>query len=60
MRSVKATLIIVHGQHENDLLTTVFEIFKLNPKKSVIGLTRIEYVGHQIDAEGILVKQKQD
>ena len=53
--------IIVHGQHEQDLATnlrTVFERFrrykiKLNPKKSVIGLQKIEYVGHQIDADGM-------
>jgi hypothetical protein len=26
---------------------------KLNPKKSVIGLHRVEWVGHQIDADGM-------
>ena len=51
--------IIVHAQHEDNLLTNLWDVFKrfrrykinLNPKKSLIGLLKIEYVGHQINAE---------
>ena len=53
--------IIVHAQHEDDMLKNLKDVFerfrryniKLNPKKSIIGLLKIEYVGHQIDAEGM-------
>ena len=53
--------IIVHAQHEDDLLTNLRDVFKRfrrykiksNPKKSLIGLLKIEYVGHQINAEGM-------
>ena len=51
--------IIVHAQHKYYMLKNLRDIFerfrcykiKLNPKKSVIGLLMIEYIGHQIDAE---------
>ena len=53
--------IIVHGQSEEDLLTNLRRVFErcrryriaFNPKKSKIGLDRIEWVGHQLDAEGL-------
>ena len=49
--------IIVHAQHKYYMLKNLRDIFerfrcykiKLNPKKSVIGLLMIEYIGHQID-----------
>ena len=53
--------IIVHGQSEEDLLENLRKVFErcrryriaFNPKKSKIGLDRIEWVGHQLDAEGL-------
>eukprot|EP01034_Spumella_vulgaris_P034740 gene34740-42849_t len=53
--------IIVHGQGEDDLLKNLRRVFErcrryriaFNPKKSKIGLDRIEWVGHQLDAEGL-------
>ena len=53
--------IIVHGQDDSDLLVNLRQVFErcrqyriaFNPKKSKIGLDRIDWVGHQLDAEGI-------
>ena len=53
--------IIVHGQNEQDLLVNLRDVFTrcrkyritFNPQKSKIGLDRIDWVGHQLDAEGI-------
>ena len=53
--------IIVHGQSEEDLLKNLRRVFErcrryrisFNPKKSKIGLDRIDWVGHQLDAEGL-------
>ena len=53
--------IIVHGQSETDLLVNLRRVFErcrkyritFNPKKSQIGLDRINWVGHQLDAEGM-------
>ena len=51
--------IIVHGQDDSDLLVNLRQVFErcrqyriaFNPKKSIIGLDRIDWVGHQLDAE---------
>ena len=53
--------IIVHGQDNFDLLVNLREVFDrcrqyriaFNPKKSKTGLDRIDWVGHQLDADGI-------
>jgi hypothetical protein len=53
--------IIVHGQDDSDVLLNLRQVFErcrqyriaLNPKKSKIGLDRIDWVGHQLDADGI-------
>ena len=53
--------IIVHGQSEADLLVNLRRVFErcrkyritFNPQKSKIGLDRIDWVGHQLDADGI-------
>jgi hypothetical protein len=53
--------IIVHGQDDSDLLVNLRQVFErcrqyriaFNPKKSKIGLDRIDCVGHQLDADGI-------
>jgi hypothetical protein len=53
--------IIVHGQDDCNLLVNLRQVFErcrqyriaFNPKKSKIGLDRIDWVGHQLDAEGI-------
>jgi hypothetical protein len=54
--------IIVHGQDDSDLLVNLRQLFErcrqyriaFNPKKkSKIGLDRIDWVGHQIDADSI-------
>jgi hypothetical protein len=53
--------IIVHGQDDSDLLVNLRQVFErcrqyriaFNPKKSKIGLDRIDWVGHQLDAESI-------
>jgi hypothetical protein len=53
--------IIVHGQDDSDLLVNLRQVFErcrqyriaFNPKKSKIGLDRIDRVGHQLDAESI-------
>ena len=52
---------IVHGQDDSDLLVNLRQVFEhcrqyriaFNPKKSKIGLDRIDWVGHQLDADGI-------
>jgi hypothetical protein len=48
--------IIVHGQDDCDLLVNLRQVFErcrqyriFNPKKSKIGLDRIDWVGHQLD-----------
>ena len=59
--------IIVHGQGEPDLLINLRRVFErcrkyriaFNPKKSKIGLDRIDWVGHQLDAEGIHFSEEQ-
>jgi hypothetical protein len=53
--------IIVHGQDDADLLVNLRQVFErcrqyriaYNSKKSKIGLDRIDWVGHQLDADGI-------
>ena len=53
--------IIVHGQDDPDLLVNLRQAFErcqqyriaFNPKKSKIGLGRIDWVGRQLDADGI-------
>ena len=53
--------IIVHGQSEEDLLANLRKVFErcrqfritFNPQKSKIGLDRIDWVGHQLDADGL-------
>ena len=53
--------IIVHGQDNSDLLVNLRQVFErcrqyriaFNPKKGKIGLDRIDWVGHQLDADGI-------
>ncbi len=53
--------IIVHGQDDVDLLVNLRQVFEhcrqyriaFNPKKSKIGLDRIDWVGHQLNADGI-------
>ncbi len=53
--------IIVHGQDDADLLVNLRQVFErcrqyriaFNPKKSKIGLDRIDWLGHQLDADGI-------
>ena len=54
--------IIVHGQDDPDLLMNLRKVFErcrqysialFNPKKSKIGLDRIDWVGHRLDADGI-------
>jgi hypothetical protein len=53
--------IIVQGQDDSDMLVNLRQGFKrcrqyriaFNPKKSKIGLERIDWVGHQLDADGI-------
>ena len=53
--------IIIHGQSEPDLVQNLRKVFDrcrkhritFNPKKSKIGLDRIDWVGHQLDAEGM-------
>ena len=59
--------IIVHGQSEEDLLVNLRRVFErcrkyritFNPQKSKIGLDRIDWVGHQLDAEGIHFSDEQ-
>ncbi len=54
--------IIVHGQDHSDLLVNLRKVFErcrqyriaFNPKKSKIGLDRIDWVGHQLDAEQLI------
>ena len=51
----------MHGQDDSDLLVNLRQVFErcrqyriaLNPKKSKIGLDRIDWVPHQLDADGI-------
>ena len=53
--------IIVHGQDDPDLLVNLRQVFErfrqyriaFNPKKSKIRLDRIDWIGHQLDADGI-------
>ena len=53
--------IIVHGQDDSVLLVNLRQGFErcrqyriaFNPRKSKIGLDRIDWVGHQLDADGI-------
>jgi hypothetical protein len=53
--------LIVHGQDDPDLLLNLRQVFErcqqfriaFNPKKSKIGLDPIDWVGHQLDADGI-------
>ena len=53
--------IIVYGQDDSDLLVNLRQVFEryrqyriaFNPRKSKIGLDRIDWVGHQLDADGI-------
>ena len=59
--------IIVHGQSEPELLHNLRLVFErcrkhriaFNPKKSKIGLDRIDWVGHQLDAEGLHFSKEQ-
>ena len=60
--------IIVHGQDDSDLLVNLRQVFErcrqyriaFNPKKSKIGLDRIDWVGHQlVDADGIYFSAEQ-
>jgi hypothetical protein len=59
--------IIVHGQDDSDLLVNLRQVFErfrqyriaFNPKKSKIGLDRIDWVGHQLDADGIRFSAEQ-
>jgi hypothetical protein len=52
--------IIVHGQDDPDLLVNLRQVFEpcrqyriaFNPKKSKIGLDRIDWVDHQLDVDG--------
>ena len=56
--------IIVHRQDDLDLLMNLQQVFErcrqfriaFNPKKSKIGLDQIDWVGHQLDADGNSVK----
>jgi hypothetical protein len=53
--------IIVHGQDDSDLLVNLRQVFErcrqyrivFNPTKSNIGLDRIDWMGHQLDADSI-------
>ena len=53
--------IIVHGQDVPDLLINLRQVFErcrqyrfaFNPKKSIMVLDRIDWTGHQLDADGI-------
>jgi hypothetical protein len=45
--------IIVHGQDDSYLLVNLQQVFERCRQKSKIGLDRIDWVGHQLDAEGI-------
>ena len=53
--------IIVHGQDDPDLLVNLRQVFErcrkyriaFNPKKSKIGFDRIDWVGHQLHADGM-------
>jgi hypothetical protein len=64
MSYAKATSTIslyIHGQDDADLLVNLRQVFErcrqyriaFNPRKSKIGLDRIDWVGHQLDADGI-------
>ena len=58
--------IVVHAQTEDELLHNLREIFsrfrhynlKLSPKKCVLGVSQIEYVGHTLSSAGISFSQK--
>ncbi len=53
--------IIVYGQDDSDLLVNLRQVFEryrqyriaFNSRKSKIGLDRIDWIGHQLDADGI-------
>jgi hypothetical protein len=53
--------VIVHGQTEDEFLDNLRKVFtrfrkyniKLQPSKMNIGLTKVQYVGHTIDKDGI-------
>ena len=59
--------IIVHGQDDSDLLVNLRQVFErcrqyriaFNPKKSKIVLDRFDWVGHQLDADGIYFSAEQ-
>ena len=59
--------IMVHGQDDPDLLVNLRQVFErfrqyriaFNPKESKIGLDRIDWVGHQLDADGIYFSAEQ-
>ena len=61
--------IITTGQTEEEFMSNLRKIFKrcrqynikLNPKKCRLGLGEVEYVGHQINSEGLtFTKKKRD
>ena len=53
--------VIVHGKNEEEFISNLRKVFlrfrkynvKLQPSKMKIGLTKVEYVGHTIDKEGL-------
>jgi hypothetical protein len=53
--------VVVHGKDKETYIKNLITVFKrfrkhkvtLNPKKCVLGLTRIEYVGHVLDEHGL-------
>jgi hypothetical protein len=61
MSFAKDTLMISLYKDDGDLLVDLRQVFErcrqyriaFNPKKSKIGLDRIDWVGHQLDADGI-------
>jgi hypothetical protein len=58
--------LLIYGRTEEEFLRNVETIFNrlrefnvtLNPKKVHLGLSKIQFVGHEIDAEGINMSQK--